>query len=130
KTLAPSPTTMLTRTITAPIAPSGRRRAKSLVAAHQRDVRVATSGISANVSAGLIAMGYPLPECDARIDPRVGQVDHEVHEDEDEGHQQHQRLGERVVAMGNRFDEQEPEPIEVEDLLGDDEPAHEEGELE
>jgi hypothetical protein len=40
------------------------------------------------------------------IEPGVEQVDQEVHENEDEGDEQDQRLSHRVVAMGDRFDEQ------------------------
>jgi hypothetical protein len=43
--------------------------------------------------------------------------------------QQHQGLGEGVVPVRHRLDEEEAEAVEVEDLLRHHETAHEEGEL-
>ena len=46
------------------------------------------------------------------------------------GHQHHQGLDQRVVAVGHRLDEEEPEAVQVEHLLGHHEAAEQEGELE
>src|SRR6059058_2181277 len=148
---------MLMATTTAPMAPSGRARQKSRAALRQPP-RSTTSGTSPRTArstaitepgAGTRALATPAPrrdhaswsfgspiravpssESDARVDPGVRQVNQEVHEDEDERDEHHERLRERVVAVGHRLDEEEAESVEVEHLLGDDEAAHEERELE
>src|SRR5213592_1802766 len=70
----------------------------------------------------------PVP--DTRVDPRVADVHQEVHDDEHAGHEHDQRLDERVVTVRDRLHEEQPEAVEVEHLLGDDEAADEERELE
>src|SRR5256885_9826782 len=124
-------------TTTAPMAPSGRARQKSR-AARRQPPRSTTSGTSPRTArstaitepgAGAIRT-VASPESYPRVDPGVRQVDQEVHEDEDERDEHHERLRERVVAVGHRLDEEETEPVEVEHLLGHDEPAHQERELE
>src|SRR5262245_60102694 len=66
---------------------------------------------------------------DARVEPRIGDVDDEVGEGEDGHHEHDQRLGHVVVVVGHRLDEQLAEPVEVEDLIGYDQTAHQEREL-
>src|SRR3990167_3203386 len=134
----------MTTTTTAPMAPSDRRRQKSSAVATQR-CRASAGSASAMASAGgLMAMALALRSShattsvrwlshlsvpDAGIKPGVHEVHEEVHHDEDGGHEQHQRLGEGVVAVRHGLDEQEPEAVEIEDLLRHHEAAHEEGEL-
>ena len=74
-----------------------------------------------------MAMGYRYRM--RGIEPAVHEVHEEVHDDEDRRHEEHQGLGQRVVPVGDRLDEEQPEAVQVEDLLRHHEPAHEEGEL-
>ena len=69
-------------------------------------------------------------QADARVEPSIEQVDHKIDEDEGHGNQQHETLDEREVAAGGRVDEELADAVDVEDLLGDDEAADQEGELE
>ena len=66
---------------------------------------------------------------DARIEKAVKDVDRQVGEGEDADHDHHQGLGHVVVVVGDRLDEQLADTVEVEHLLGDDEAAHQEREL-
>jgi hypothetical protein len=45
------------------------------------------------------------------IEPGVEQVDQEIHENKDEGDEQDQCLGHRVVAMSDRFNEQHADTV-------------------
>ena len=64
------------------------------------------------------------------IEEGIEQVDEQIDEDEDRGDQQHEALDQREVAARRRIDEQLADAVEVEHLLGDDEAADQEGELE
>src|SRR5262245_1608105 len=66
---------------------------------------------------------------DAGVEPGIGDVDEEVDEQEDGGDQHDERLGERVVAARDRLDEQHAQAVQVEHLLGDYQPAEQEGEF-
>src|SRR5262249_59326242 len=127
---ARSATTSISRMIAAPMAPRVRRTQKSRTASAQPDRGgiVSTSsarsmgGFSASVAwswsrARTGASAVP----DARVEPRVGDVHQEVHDDEASGHQHDERLQERVVAVGDRLHEEQADAVEVEHLLGDDE---------
>ena len=66
----------------------------------------------------------------SRVQPGVEDVHEQAHEHVDKGREQHERLHERVVSVGDGIDQKKPEAVEVEDLLGDNQSTHEEGELE
>src|SRR3546814_5986699 len=66
---------------------------------------------------------------DARIEPRIEEIDQQVGHHEHQGHQHDQRLDHGVAALADRADEQLADTVEIEDLLGHDEPAHQEREL-
>src|SRR5262245_5979138 len=53
-----------------------------------------------------------------RVDVRVGEVDQQVHEDEERGHEQHGALDEREVAGQDAANEERAEPGPREDRLG------------
>src|ERR671922_81300 len=81
-TRASTATTNITTMTAAPIAPSGRARQKRRAVVSQPS----RAGSAPTWSMGrLIAMVSAIP--DARVDPGVGDVHHEVHEDEHPGHQ-------------------------------------------
>src|SRR5436190_24019295 len=114
---------MFSATTAAPMAPSGRRRQKSRTAAHHRVPCRCSAGTSAATSTGLTAMTSSpwspcSPESDSRIEPGVRQIHEEVDDDEHEGHQQHERLGQRVVRGGGGINEEKTEAVEVEHLIG------------
>src|SRR5215471_11250927 len=54
---------------------------------------------------------------DARVEPRVAQIDHEVHEDEDHGVEKHEVLHHDDVPLDQRGDEGAAEPGHAECLL-------------
>src|SRR5512144_696957 len=125
---AKTPTTIIPSTTTAPIAPRVRRRAKSRTAAHPRALDDGSVSSVAAWSIGEV-MAMVLAVADARVEPGVHAIHQEIHHDEDPGHQHHEGLDQRVVPVGHRLDQEQPDAVEVEDLLGDHEPADEEGEL-
>src|SRR5581483_3435206 len=77
-----------------------------------------------------VAMGWPSAQADAGIEQAVEQVHGEVHEHEDGGNEQHETLDQIEVAARGGVDEQLADAVDVEYLLGDDEPADQERELE
>src|SRR3990172_5588205 len=97
----------------APTAPSGRWRMNFWMVASQPALGSAAR-VSSSTVCGAAAM---LAIADARIDPPVGDVDHEIDDQEEAGDQQHQRLDERVVAARDPFHEPHSQPVEVEHLL-------------
>src|SRR5882724_1971904 len=114
-------------TITAPpTAPRGRRRQNSRTAPIQP--RSPATGSAISPTAGTFS-AITLPVPDARVDPRVDHVHAEVHDDEEAGHDHHQRLHQGVVAVLHRLDEEEPQAVEIEHLLRHHQPAEQEGEL-
>ena len=70
-----------------------------------------------------------ISEADARIEPGVQQVDHEVGQHEHRDRQHHQRLGQRVVLVLHRLHEQPADAVEIEHLLGHHQAADQEREL-
>src|SRR5688500_19185857 len=60
-----------------------------------------------------------------RVEPGVAEIDQEVHQHEYHDDEHHQRLGHGVVIVDDGLDEELAEPVQVEYLLGDDQPAHE-----
>src|SRR5687768_12408810 len=98
----------ITRMSAAPTAPSGRWRMKSAIAEIQRARRGALRLNSSRVC-GVTAMC--LAVADARIDPRVRDVDEEVDQQEKGRYEHDQGLHEGVVAVRDRVDEQHAEPV-------------------
>src|SRR5262249_29248039 len=78
---------------------------------------------------GEIDHGNSSAETDARIEPRIEQVDDEIGEHEDRDREHYQGLSERIVLILHGEHEQAAHSIEIEDLLGHDETTDEEGEL-
>src|SRR6187431_2763059 len=66
---------------------------------------------------------------DPRIEVRVRDVDDEVHEDEDEGHEEDPALEDGVVAVLDRACEPRPHPGDGEDRLREDRPREQEARL-
>src|SRR6266850_6923302 len=89
----------IARMISAPAAPSGfvRMNLTTSSAALSRGDRSAEA--VACVSSKFVAM---LAVPDPRVEPRVGQVDQQVHDHEAERRQEDQRLHDRVVPVGHR----------------------------
>src|SRR6185503_11737745 len=114
-------TSSMITTMPAPMAPSGRRRQNVRSVDTHREPGSAVGASDAMSIAGLMAIDL-VP--DPRVEPGVHQVHQEVDDDEDGRHEEHQSLGERVVSVGHRLDEEEAEAVQVEHLLGHHEPAH------
>src|SRR5919197_1539268 len=133
-TPAKSAARTITMMSTAPAVPSGRRRMKSRTnRANRRRPVSARYRLRATSSASRVIAVIRLARSsvpDPGVEHDVEHVHDEVDEDEDHREQQHQRLDQRVVTVSDRLDEELAEPVEVEDLLGHDEPADEERELE
>src|SRR5581483_5855552 len=95
--------------------------------------RARGDGLDGAWSAGrvMVAMGLRSSTvvADARVEPSVDDVDRQVGEGEDGDHEHHQGLRHVVVLVGYRLHEQLAEAVEVEHLLGHDQPAHQESEL-
>src|SRR5690349_1169095 len=119
-------------TITMPNAPSGSRRQKCSVA-RQKDRRSWISSSSGAVIGACTVvvdmMPSPSGEADAWVKPGVEQVDDQIGEHEDRDGEHHQGLGQRVVLVLHRLDEQSADAVEVEDLLGDHKAADQKCEL-
>src|SRR5580698_10068059 len=114
-------------TINRPIAPSGLRRAKwSARPSSVRDFRNAsTSSVAGEVVGVMTAIGRSRVS-DARIEPGIEHVDHEVGDDEHQDDQHHQRLGHHIVLVLHRLDQQPADAVQVEHLLGDHEATDQE----
>src|SRR3972149_9603713 len=70
------------------------------------------------------------PVTDARIQHRIEQIDHQVGDDVERGEHHHHALNEGEVVAGYALNEELSQTVEVEYLLGDDEAAEQERELE
>src|SRR5262245_18871054 len=108
--------------ITKLTAPSGCWRENSSSALRGRGFAAAVGRVGAS-----IAMASIVP--DARVEDGVEQVDHEVDHDVDYGQQHDHALDQGEVVARHALDEQLADAVEIEHLLGDDEPADQEGEL-
>src|SRR5262249_25580096 len=53
----------------------------------------------------------PSAVANARVEPRVGQVDQQVDDDEPEGDEEDQRLHHWIVAVGDRVDHEPPDAV-------------------
>src|SRR5689334_25136115 len=60
---------------------------------------------STSLSASSSDMAGPLGEFDARVEQPVGQVDQQVHDDDDATQHQHARLDQRIVALQDRLED-------------------------
>src|SRR4051794_24411438 len=85
-----------------------------------------TRSRSGERGASFMASGLPRVKVDAGVDPRVGEVRDEVHHQADEGEDVEVREHHRVVAVDDRLEGEEPEPVEGEDGL-DEQRSGEEG---
>ena len=128
------PPAIITTTTAAPTAPSGRRRAKSRTArrpsAARRPASSARSDARAVDRAGVDghARAYRYRMRGSSQAYMTSMTKFTTMKKP--GHQHHEGLDQRVVAVGHRLHEEQPEPVQVEHLLGDHEAADEEGELE
>src|SRR5688572_1635623 len=103
-------TPIIPRMITAPAAPSGFVRTNFTTSSAAVSRRARGAEARAWVSATLVAirlggeLGQPFPDCpspvaDTGIEPRIGQIDEEVHDHEAERDEEHQGLDDGVVAV-------------------------------
>src|SRR5262252_9138780 len=116
----------MTAMMKAPAAPSGFFRMNPVISSPQ--VTGGASGAVAVCTSGYwTAIG--LPVADARVEPRVGEIDDEVHHHEPEGDEEHEGLHHGIVAMGDRVDHETPHAVQGEHRLRDHEAADEEREL-
>src|SRR4029077_2837256 len=93
---------------TAPNAPRGARRQKCSVACQYERCSsiVSSAGSAIGVFTVVDMTRSPSGEADARIEPRVHQVDDRVAEQEDGAGEHHQPLGQRVVLVLHGLHEQ------------------------
>src|SRR5215510_12956485 len=127
------PAANMTSTITKPNVPSGWRR-QNFSATLKSDGRrsalsSASSGTAVRLGSVTVMGGRPSREADARIEPGVEHVDHEVGDDEDGDHQHDQCLSQHVVLVLHCLHEQLANAGQVEDLLRDNQAADQEGEF-
>src|SRR5262245_9803923 len=88
-------------------------------------------GRVATAVAAIVAMASrPSVQPDAWVEPTVKQVDREIDEDEAGRDEQYETLNEIEVAAGGSVDKQLADAVDVEDLLGHDQAADQERELE
>src|SRR5271157_643291 len=127
---ADRPVTAMINTSIAPNAPSGSRRQKCSVACQNERCRSMTSSAMTGTCTVEMDMARsPSGEPDARIEPRIHQIDDQVAEHEDGDGEHHQGLGQRVILVLHRLHEQPADAVQVEYLLGHDKAADQEGEL-
>src|SRR6185437_111466 len=127
---AQMPATANSTTMTRPIVPSGLRRTK-LIARPSSVCWRSNASVSSSTGAVvgvMTAIGHSRI-ADARVEPGVEHVDHEIGDHEHQDDQHHQRLGQHVVLVLHRLDQQAADAVQVEHLLGHDETADQEGEL-
>src|SRR5687767_975769 len=72
---------------------------------------------STSLSACSSDMADPLGEFDARVEEPVGQVDQQVHDDDDAAQDQHARLDQRIVALQDRLEDRPTDARPGEDRL-------------
>src|SRR5438876_9875199 len=101
-----------------PKAPSGSCRQKaSAIPIGERLTSRWSSAPTGAVSRGA-ALDIRSTEANARVEPRVENVDRQIGEYEHRHHQHHQRLGQRIILVLHREHEKAADAVEVEDLLG------------
>src|SRR5687767_6180307 len=108
------PATVISRMMTKLVAPSGCCTTKSTNAPRGR----AAAGGAEDVMAVM-----PSPVADAWVEHRIEQVDHEIDEDVEHREHHHHALDQREVGARHALHEQFADAVEIEHLLGDDEPA-------
>src|SRR5665213_254430 len=104
---APSPAAAMIRTITIPNVPTGSRRQNaSTVPNGERLICVTSLSVTicgANWNGALTDMALsPSGETDARIEPRIEQIDDKIGQYEDHHDEHHQSLGQGVVMVLHR----------------------------
>src|SRR5262245_3872766 len=110
----------MARMIAAPPAPSGLVRTNFATSCTtvSRGARGAEAAVWVRI---VVAMTSAI--ADAWIEPRIGQVDEEVHDHETEGNEEDQGLHHRIVPVGDGIHDEPTDPVQGEHRLGDDEPA-------
>src|SRR5215210_981122 len=90
--------------------------------------RGGATGLAAGETTGMLSFISSLPrvEIDAGVDPRVGEVRDQVHGEADEREDVQVGEHDRIVAVHDGFEREQPEPIEGKDRL-DEKRAREEG---
>src|SRR3990167_10675905 len=100
-----------------PNGPGGWRRQKLSATPASERLRSGSSSTSpataARLGATIVIAGSLSREADARIEPGVEQVDHEIGDDEDDDDEHDQRLGQHVVLVLHRLDEQPADAVQV-----------------
>src|SRR6202162_5646726 len=122
-TLAKIAANAISSMMTPPAAPRGflRQKRRSVTHIPSREGRAA--GAATPTAAPLAAIAHP------RVEHAVEHVHGEVREDHDRGDKHDEGLHDRVVAPRDRLDEETRDARQVEDGLGDHEPADQEREL-
>src|SRR5689334_20669613 len=106
----------MARMMSAPAAPSGLARAKAHARSTQPTGRAA-GAVAPAPTRELSTLISVVP--DARVEPRVGEVDQEIDHHEAERDQEDEGLHHRVVAVRDRVDHEPAHSVEGEDGLGD-----------
>src|SRR5262245_66646885 len=102
----------MTAMMKAPAAPSGFCLMNATISSPQ--VTGGASGAVAVCTSGYwTAIG--LSVADAWIEPRVGEIDDEVHHHEAEGDEEHEGLHHRIVAMRDRVDHEAAHAVRSEE---------------
>src|SRR5215475_9413664 len=116
----------MTAMMKAPTAPSGFFQMK--VAISSPHVTGGARGAVAACTSGYWT-AIDLPVADAWIEPRVGEIDDEIHHHEAEGDEEHEGLHHGIVSVGDCVDHEAPHAVQGEHRLRDHEAADEEREL-
>src|SRR5215470_19689488 len=111
------------RMMRAPTAPSGFLRTKVATCPSQPICGASGAEAVASIREVLTLISVV---ADAGVEPRVGEVDQEVHDHEAERDEEHQGLHYRVVSVGHRVHHEAAHAVQGEDGLGDHEAADEE----
>src|SRR5688500_18453084 len=114
----------MARMMKAPAAPSGLVRTNLTISSESVSCGARVAVAVGCATSMCVAMRLPVP--DARVEPRIGEVHEEVDDHEAERDQKHERLHDRVVAMGDGVDDEPADAVQREHRLGDNEAADEE----
>src|SRR5215467_7837952 len=116
----------MTAMMKAPTAPSGFFQMKVAISS-PHVTGGARGAVGACTSGYWTAIGLPI--ADARIEPRIGEIDDEVYHHEAEGDEEHEGLHHGIIAVGDRVDHEAPHAVQGEHRLRDHEASDEEREL-
>src|SRR5262249_163212 len=116
------PANIITTMITKLAAPSGCWRENSSTTLDGRADSAGSGSVGASIAMALAVS-------DARVEHRVEQGDHEIDPDVDGGEQHPHALDQREIVMRHALHEQLADAVEIEHLLGHDQPADQEGEF-